>query len=71
LKFYRITLTHNNGESAGFGWRTSERDAKQRVTEWKREGDSNAAEYKVVDIVPTREGILSALHRYASHPDNG
>lgn len=78
MKFYRVHLTHDAGESAGYEYFASRRLAEARVAEWYKEhkgldaddGATGADIYEIW-ISPTKAGILEALNRYASHNDNG
>lgn len=79
MKFYRASYSTGGGNSGGFSWHTSRAEA---IAAAKRDYDEDPAEYdhhakgineriQVIEITPTRRGILDALQRLASHPDNG
>lgn len=76
MKFYRVSLSCEGGNSGGFVWGTNRAHvAAQRAwamrndpEEYKRTG---TPEIEVVEIEPTKAGILAALRQYAAHPDNG
>jgi hypothetical protein len=77
MRFYRVSTWKDGdaSDSAGFTWHTSRRAAEAEASE-HRDTSYNAAEasmrdVRVVDIEPTKQGILDALKVYASHPDNG
>jgi len=79
MRFYRLDLRHNYGESAGFKFFTTRRDAEKAFREHMRSGSDQEewvcacenTEIEAIDIVPTKQGILAALKRHASHADNG
>lgn len=79
LKFYRVTYSANGGNSAGYSWHTSRAGARAAA---RKDYDQDPAEYDatgtdfdqridVIHVTPTKAGILDALTRYASHPNNG
>lgn len=76
MKFYVLHKFVEIGCSGGFEWFTSKRAAEAA----KREhiacmvGDDisiEATSIEMVDIKPTRAGILEALNIHASHERNG
>lgn len=71
MKFYRVSQSHEHGASAGSDWFTNKQDADGAAGKWRKESDHHAATVEAVDIEPTKAGILDALRRYATHPDNG
>lgn len=80
MKFYRVSYNVDGGNSAGYSWHTSRREAYQAA---KKEYDLDPGEYdhvagtiddrisEPITVTPTRAGILDALKKFASHPDNG
>lgn len=80
MKFFRVSYSKDGGNSAGFSWHTNLREALAAA---KRDYDEDPGEYdnhapirgsdriETIEIAPTRRGILRALERLASHPDNG
>jgi hypothetical protein len=70
MKFYQLILSHNAGESAGFEYFTTLNDAERTARKWAKSEDGSS-EIKVIEIEPSKSGILRALNHYASHPDNG
>lgn len=79
MRFYRVELysTANTG-SLGMEWYTRKRKAQQAarrfLAERRAKGETPpfaSAKIEVVDVEPTKAGILRALEDYASHPDNG
>jgi hypothetical protein len=74
MKFYRVAY-HNEqdpAESAGFAWFTNRRDALAAAKSQQADGpDAKSAEPEMIEVAPTKTGILKALNDYASHPDNG
>lgn len=67
MKLYRVHHADYGGlGSAGFSWHTSKRGAEKA----EREGGADSS-IELVEINPTKAGILKLLNRYADHPDNG
>lgn len=74
MRFYRLHVRRIGGESDGFLWFTSHKDAwvdKCQIEGQATEFGEGCGEVEPVDIEPTRVGILYALREYASHSDNG
>ena len=73
MKFYRVHTTTDSGLSAGYEFFTSKAEAGKAVKEWTRgiALETDIAEIDVVEIEPTKAGILRALNLYAVHADNG
>lgn len=78
LKFYRVHYSTERGNSAGYSWHTS---LKEAVRAARADYDDDPSEYdsqfnpderiRVITVVPTKAGILKALSHFAGHPDNG
>jgi hypothetical protein len=64
-----MTVTQNDGESVGFGYFIN-RETAERAARHYRDNEK-VAEIEVIDIEPTKAGILRALQQYAGHADNG
>ena len=75
FKFYRNHYRTEGGVSAGFQWFTSRAAAEaaaKEVYDPAVDDEGNEPEVaKVIEIEPTKRGLLWALNRYAGHPDNG
>jgi hypothetical protein len=72
VRFYQLRTYCEGGNSAGYRWFTTRRDAdKAKREDDALDPDEAPGAITVVDIEPTKAGILDALRRYASHPDNG
>jgi hypothetical protein len=82
MKFYQVDLRNDYGSSAGFEYFTSKRDAVKAFNDWFDCGEDKSVEEEfteermatkinVIEVTPTKAGILKALRRYASHADNG
>lgn len=74
MKFYQVHRTCEAGTSAGYEYHGSKREADKAANAWIRNGsetDEHGANVTVIDVAPTRAGILAALNRYAEHADNG
>jgi hypothetical protein len=75
MKFYRVRYSSEGGNSGGYSWHTSRRDAEKAA----RDAAANdPAEYidgppqwDEIEIVPTKKSLLDALNTYAGHPNNG
>lgn len=82
MKFYQLDLRHEYGSSAGYEYFTNKQDAEKAFDEWFDCGPDKSVkeEYteermstkiNVIEITPTKAGILRMLRLYASHADNG
>lgn len=84
MRFYRLHCRCEGGISGGVEWFTSRRQAERsrrehianaKLAELDQDflgaGENEPDEIEELDITPTKSGILLALKRYASHPDNG
>ena len=74
MMFYRVDLRNFEDSSCGYQWFTSGVEANKASKQWleENEGDDHAtAEVEIVEIEPTKKGILDALIRFAGHADNG
>jgi hypothetical protein len=73
MKFYRVHVTVECGVSTGYEYFTSKYGAARAVREWEihRGEETGSAEIEVIEIAPTKAGILHALNAYAAHADNG
>lgn len=76
MKFYRVHYRMEGGNSAGFSWHTSKREAKKQAAEAVRndpdeyDAISGPPTLDEVEIKPTRAGILAALRSHAAHGSN-
>lgn len=76
MKFYQLHKIHEAGTSAGFEYFTNKKEAQRAVIDWLGDTEESVcdAEGSVIleiEIEPTKQGVLSALNRWAKHPDNG
>jgi hypothetical protein len=80
MKFYRISLIANedqpnNGEHRGFHYTTSRSEAVRYLKGHKvYEQELQLDQFPIINVInvkPTRAGILEALNTYADHPNNG
>lgn len=74
MKFYRVTLYETADGHRGFDWFRSKQFAERRADGWRRihhDDEGASATIEEISIPLTKAGILDALTRYASHPDNG
>lgn len=70
MRFYLVEQKEA-GESFGFLWFTRKDKAEEALRECRGDGEDDESTLVVVNIEPTKQGILQALKLYASHPDNG
>lgn len=76
MRFYKVEYLGENVQSLGCSWHTSRREAERAAKESIGAGDhdepiTEKPEIEVVEIKPTKAGILAALNTHAVHPDNG
>lgn len=82
MRFYKVSIVDEGDGNKGAEWfrtkREAERCARKKTYYSPRDPSclydmtvNQTAEVEAVDITPTKAGILTALRRYASHPDNG
>ena len=72
LKFYVVHIYTGGGNSGGYMWFTSRKAAAKAKRDADAEDpDETPADLDTFHVVPTKAGILDALKRRASHPDNG
>lgn len=78
MRFYRVVYFIDGGNSAGYSWHLSKREAERRAR-LAREADpveyaenrSGPPRIEAVDVKLNKSGVLDLLISYASHPDNG
>lgn len=79
MTFYRVRYTIERGTSSGYSWHTTKRAARARLVadylgdpaEYDHNPKSIDERIEAVQITPTKAGILDALTRWATYPDNG
>jgi hypothetical protein len=77
VKFYRLTRLENCGVNVGFEYFTTKREAEKAFRDWMSSEDeewvcsAEGTKIEIIDVEPGKYGILRALNKYASHPDNG
>ena len=78
MKFYRVRFSCGGGNSGGFSWHTTMRKAEAAANEAVKNDPEEYALKRsgrpaidLIEIAPTKEGILKALNSFADHPDNG
>lgn len=69
MKYYQVHLHIDGGSSAGFEYFCNRKDAEKFIRE-NGVPDENY-EIKIIEVKPTKAGIMWALRQYASHADNG
>lgn len=79
MKFFRVHLFDSVDSSAGYEFASNERDARMIVAKFKQNNRDRVKaaggvfndKIELIEIEPTKTGILKALNRYAGHPNNG
>lgn len=71
MRFYQVHRTHSAGESAGYEYFGSLREAQKAAAAWKDAQCEQVATIEVIEIHSSRTGIIAGLNKYAAHPDNG
>ena len=71
MRFYKVKHWSGIESSEGFAYFTTKREAEQDKKEYEALGEFREATIKVIDVKPTKAGILEALRRNGSHNDNG
>jgi hypothetical protein len=67
MRLYRLHTRDSRDGSHGYLFFASKRAALKTV----RGLESEDFTIEPIDVEPTKAGIMRALNRYASHPDNG
>ena len=70
MKLYRLHTTLKAGESMGFEFFASKRDAERALSRWQKI-DEGQGSIEQIEVEATRTSIILALNTYAGHPDNG
>lgn len=68
MKLYRNHVARGGDESCGYEFFTSKAEAVRAARGYADKAISVA---EPIEITPTKAGIISALNKYAGHPDNG
>jgi len=72
VRFYRNHYVDEQGESNGYAFFRTKKDAERAWREAEQEGDLDGSICaEPIEVNPTRGGIVAALNTYAAHPDNG
>lgn len=75
MKIYKVSLYSHQEYSVGFSFYSSKLKADNEVKRYKKvAGDDfneRLSSVELIEVVPTRQGIIDALNQYASHNDNG
>lgn len=71
--FYRLHRTYEAGTSAGYEYFWGKGTAEKAMRQWlDRDYElEHDAEIEVIEVEPTKAGIMFALNKYANHADNG
>lgn len=72
MKFYRVHVYRDGGNCGGFEWFTTRREAERFANKDRAlDPDEIAPSTDEIHIKAGKAALLTALRRYASHPDNG
>jgi hypothetical protein len=81
VRVYRVRYSCEGGNSAGFSWHASRREAEAAAAEARRNDPeeyrrhfpdvAEMPEVTEVEFKLTKRGVLRLLRLYAEHPDNG
>ena len=71
MRVYRVEYTDGQGESKGFCHFARLGHAEDVMERYESHAGKDTAKLEVLDIELTEIGVLTALNRYAGHPDNG
>jgi hypothetical protein len=69
MRIYRVSFRRVDGdEHTGYGYYSSKRDADAGV----RDASPHCkCTLEIIEVKPSKAGIISALELYGSHADNG
>jgi hypothetical protein len=71
MKIYRVHIVSLSNGSLGYRYATNKRHVA-RIKQEDETGDGDVTcEVEEIEVTLTKDGILGALRRYGSHPDNG
>lgn len=72
MRLYRVHYFSDYGQSAGFEFFRTKREANAALIRFlDPDDDSRSGKIGEVEFAPTKAGVLDLLNRYADHPDNG
>ncbi len=71
MTFYRAHYSTDGGNSAGFEWFLSWREAEKSAANWRKENPTEQSGVQSFDVECTKNGVLTLLQLVASHADNG
>jgi hypothetical protein len=71
FKYYRVHIRVDHGSSAGFEYFCNKKDAQKCLRNNAANDPEENHVIEVIEIKPTKPGIMYALMAFASHPDNG
>lgn len=71
MNLYRVCCSTFENSSQGFSWHTSKERAQSALKEFQRCHLEDQSTIERVTIALTKDGVMTALRKYASHPDNG
>lgn len=80
MKIYKVSFNGDPDGQKGFEFHSSRRNAEAAARKWMKQEQTpgftpdiatHEGEIEVLEITPTKHGIISALNCHAGHPDNG
>ena len=74
MRIYRVHLLAEAGTSFGFEYFRTKTEALASVKNWKEQNDKDdtaSGKLEKLEFEISGAGLLHALRRYATHPDNG
>jgi len=74
MRIYRVSQETNiycgvDEGHGGYKYFGSKAETLRALAEIRKEG--NDASYDLIEVVPTKTGIIQALNFFGGHPDNG
>lgn len=76
MKIYKVSYDGDPDGQKGFEFVASMELARKLARAWEKQEKSpgigdHRGEIELLEISPTKRGILKALNKHGSHPDNG
>lgn len=72
MYLYRIHHFVDAGQSGGYSWAASLREAEREAAQWRRSHpEEQVSSIELIEFESTRKGVLTLLQAVATHPDNG
>ncbi len=71
MKLYRVHIASRRDGSLGFSYATNKRHVATIKQEDETDDGDVTCDVEEIEVALTKVGVLAALRRYGSHPDNG